>query len=131
MRALNLTIKTRRPGFDIDVMNSAVVTMPMEECLELMAVISPYGIDPEWELVNYVIDKINGVFLGMAPVYPQSPDSGGIINSGVLKTPNPFSIFSRKEQEFNIHLDVMAGDLLFVALMGLYGAELGIAGQAA
>jgi hypothetical protein len=131
VRTLYLAIKARRPRFDIDVMDSAVVTMPMEERLELMAVISPYGIDPEWELVNYVIDKTNGVFLCMATVYFQSPDSGGIINSGVLKTPDSSSVFSRKEQEFNVHLYVMAKNLLFVTLMGLYGAQPGIAGQAA
>ena len=97
MRAFHLAVKVRRPGFNIDMVNASVMAMPVKERQEFMAVIGSYGIDPEWELVDHMINKIDGIFLGMALVYLYSPDPGGIINSSVLKMPDLFTIPYCKE----------------------------------
>jgi hypothetical protein len=77
----------------MDVMDAAVAAMPMEERSEFMTVISSYGIDPEREFFDNVIDKADCIFLGMAPVYLQRPDPCCVINRGEAPWPYGHDIF--------------------------------------
>ena len=80
------------------MVNAAIMTMPVEKRLEFMTVICSYCIDSEWEFVDHVIDKFNGIFLGMAFIYLYGSNSSGIIDCSILKTFNLFVILRRKER---------------------------------
>jgi len=50
VRAFDVAIEPRRPRRDVDVMNAQISEMPMELCLESVAVVGANGMDPEREL---------------------------------------------------------------------------------
>jgi hypothetical protein len=54
-------------------------------------------------------------------VYAQSPGAGRIIDGSVLISFNPFPTFIIEEQELNIYLDAVTGNLLFMAFKLLHG----------
>ena len=83
--------------------------MPVELGLELMAVIHANGVDAEWELFDDIIHEIDCVLLGVLWVCLQGSDARGVVNGRILKTFDRFAVFSFEEQEFHIHLDVVAG----------------------
>jgi hypothetical protein len=100
----------------------------MELGLKFMAIIGPDGMDPEREFGNHIIDKIYGILLGMAGINFQGSDSSGIIYGRILKTTDGLSMGPLELQKLYIHLDMMPGYLLFIAL-GLYGSCFGISGE--
>ncbi len=63
-----------------------------------------------------MIHETDRILLGMSGIDLQGSDTGGIVHCGILKTATLFSIRTHEIQEFHIHLDLMAGNLLFVAL---------------
>jgi len=95
-----------------------VLDMPMKLGLKLMASVCPNRMDAEGEFFNHIINKLNGILLIVTRVDLQCPDSGGIINSRVLKAANPDSLKVPKRDKFDIHLDMMAGDFLGITASG-------------
>lgn len=116
MRAFDLAIESWGAGFDVDMLHTQVLHMPVELGLEFMAVIGPDHFDPERKLIDNIIDKVDRVLLGMAGIDFQRPDSGGVIDRGVLKAFDPVSVFIFKEQEFDVDLHMVARYLFLIAL---------------
>ena len=100
----------------------------MELGLEFMAVVGPDLPDPEWELFDNVIDKVDGVSLSVTLVDFQSPYAGSVINGRILKAANLLASITYECQELDIHLDVMARNL-FVVPFGVDLAHAGTAGK--
>ena len=50
---------------DVDVLNALIGQMPMELRLELVATVGPDGVNPERELLDHVVEEVDGVLLGM------------------------------------------------------------------
>ena len=90
--------------------------MPVEFCLELMAVIGSNVFDSEGEFFDHIIDEINRAVLGMVIVYFQGSDARAVVNSSVLIPPELSALPVSKGQEFDIHLDMMPRHLFLVAL---------------
>ena len=89
--------------------------MPVELGLELVAVVSFYFPDPEREFLDDLVDKIDGIGLGMALVDFQSPHAGCIINCRILESADLFALLSFECQKLNIHLDMVTRYLLVIA----------------
>ena len=68
------------------MLHPLVLYMPVELCLELMPSIGSDGIDPERELLDHIINELDGALLVMLPVYLKHSDTGSVINSCVLIT---------------------------------------------
>jgi len=88
----------------------------MELGLELMAIVGPHLADPERKPGNDVIDEGDRIGLGMPVVDLECPDAGRIINRGVLVALNLLAVPSLKDQELNVDLDLVARDLVLIAL---------------
>ena len=54
--------------FDIGMPDALVLDVPVELGLELMAVVGSDLFDPEWECSDHVVDKVDGIGLGVSPV---------------------------------------------------------------
>jgi hypothetical protein len=100
--------KLGRAGLDVYIADTEVFDMPMERELELAAIIGSDFSDPEWELVDDVIDKVDCASLGMLLVDLERADAGSVINGGVLELPDLRSLIFNENQDFNVHLDMMA-----------------------
>ena len=66
MRSFYLAIELRGAGFDVNMPNTLVFDMPMEQGREFMSSISTYLLNTERECIDDMIDKVNGIFLGMS-----------------------------------------------------------------
>ena len=116
MRPLHLAVELRRPGLDVDVADALIGEVPMKLGLELMAAVGPHRMNPKRELCDHVVEKTYGVRLGVARVNLEGPDAGGIVDGGVLIATYRPATWADELQERDIDLDVMAGDLLGVAM---------------
>ena len=96
--------------------NAFVLDMPVELGLKLMPVIGADLTDPEGELFDHVVDKIDGICLGMSLIDFEGSDSGRIVDGGELEAADLLAAFSFEGQKLDDHLDVVAGDLFVVAL---------------
>ena len=96
--------------------DSLVLDVPMEFGLELMTVICPDLLYTERELLDDVVNKIDRIGLGVPLVNFQSPHACGVIDCSVLVSLDLLPVFSLEYQELHIHLDMMTGNLLIVAL---------------
>jgi hypothetical protein len=74
VRAFDLAVELRGSGLDIGVPDTAVLDVPMELGLELMATIGADALDAEGELLADVFDEVDGIGLVVAAVDLQSPD---------------------------------------------------------
>lgn len=79
-----------------------------------MTVICSNGLNAKRKFFNYVIDKIDGVLLGVFRIKFYGSDTGCVVYCGVLKSFDFVIIRLGKYKEFNIHLDVMTWNLFFV-----------------
>ncbi len=93
-----------------------VLDMPVEFGLELMAVIGPDFLDAERELVDDIVNEVDGIGLGMSIVDLERANAGGVIDGGVLEPPHGLAGFTFEDEEFDVHLNMMAWHLLVVAL---------------
>jgi len=116
MRALDLPVELWRPWLDVDMFHAVIRDMLVEQCLELVAAIGADRLDPEWELLDHVIDEVDGVGLGVALVDLQCPNACGVVDRRVRVASNCSASFSAQSQELDIHLHVMTRDLLLVAV---------------
>ena len=83
---------------------------------ELMAVISPDLPDVEWECSDHVVNEVDGICLGVAFVDFEGAYTGCVVDGRDLEAPDLLASFPDECQELDIHLDVMAWNLLIVAL---------------
>jgi hypothetical protein len=74
--------------------DSKIFYMPVEFGLELMAIMGPHCMDTEGELLYHIVDKINGLSLGVLLADLQGPDAGSVINGGILKPSAPHALES-------------------------------------
>ena len=79
MTALGLADQLRRAGFDQGVANAFVFDMPVAPSLELMAVVRPDFTNVEWDFVDEMIDKVDGVRLHITFIDFWGPDAGRIV----------------------------------------------------
>ena len=84
VRAFDLAVELRRPWLDVGMTDALVLDMPMELGLELMAVVGPHFADPEREPGNDVVDEGNRIGLSVPLIDFEHPDSGCVIDRGVL-----------------------------------------------
>ena len=96
--------------------DALVLDVPMELGLELMAIVGAHLADPEGEPDNDVVDEGDRIGLGVPVVDLERPDAGRIINGGVLVALDRLAVLSVKDQELDVDLDLVPGDLLFIAL---------------
>ena len=95
VRSLDFSIQLRRAAFDIGVAYAEILDVPVELCLELVAIIGPDFFDPKGKLFDDVVDKIDRVGLGMLLIDFQSPNTRGIVNGGILKASDLFTLFPK------------------------------------
>ena len=95
---------------------SQILDMPVEFCLEFMAVISPDLADPKWELLDNVVHEVYGVGLRVLFIDFQSTHTCSIIDRGVLEAAYLLSLFAFESQELDVHLDVVTWNLFLIAL---------------
>jgi len=90
--------------------------LPLELCLELTTVVDSDFPYPEREILNDVIDEIDGIGLGMTIIDPEGLDARRIINGRELVTADFLATFAFESQELDIHLDMMDENLVIVTL---------------
>lgn len=83
--------------------------------LELMTTIGPDLLDTKRKLGNDVVNKGDRVLLRMAIVDLERSHTRRIVDGGVLISLDLLARFASEYQELNIHLDVVAWNLLVVA----------------
>jgi hypothetical protein len=113
--SLHLPVELRRSWFDINMSDPLIFYVPVEVRLKFMPAVCTDGMNAKRELLDHVINEIDGTFLVMTLVDSQSPKSCGIIDGGVLKAADLLPINGIESQKLNVHLDVMARDLFCVS----------------
>lgn len=63
-----------------------------------------------------MIDKVDGAGLGVFLVDLECPHPGRIIDGRELEAPNLLSAFAFQRQKFDVHLDMVAWNLLVVSI---------------
>lgn len=116
VRPFDFAIELRRSGFDVNMLDAKILDMPMELGLKLMPSIRPDLLYPERKFLDDMVYKVDGTGLRMSFINLQDPDACCIVDRGILITLDFLAPLSFKDQEFNIHLDMMPRNLLAVAL---------------
>lgn len=94
--------------------------MPVEQGLELVTVVGADHRGAEGELLDNIINEVDGVLLRVPLVDLQRPDAGGVVDGGVLEAPHRLCRLVREDQELYIDLDMMARHLLLIPLPELH-----------
>src|SRR5580698_2904341 len=115
MGSFDLAIELWRAALDVGVTDALIFDVPMEFGLELMAIIGPDFPDTERELGDDVIDEVDRIGLSVFVIDPERPDARCIVDGGILEAPDLLSLLAGEGEELDVHLDVMARDLLVVA----------------
>ena len=76
MRPFNLAVELRASGLDVGVPDTAVLDMPVELGLELVAAVGADALDAEGELRDDVFDEVDGIGLVVAACRPSEPECG-------------------------------------------------------
>ena len=122
---LDLAVQLWKTGFEAGMADALVFDMPVELGLELMTFVRPDLANAQWDFVDDIVDKVDGVRLRVPFRDFEVWDTGRIVNGGVLEPPDLLSRLSLKCQEFDVHLIVMSGKLLGMAFsMELLHAQL-------
>ena len=116
VRALDHAIELRRPGLDVDVQDALVGQVPVELGLELMPAVCAHGVNAEGELLDDIVQEGDGVLLRVAAIDLEGPHPGRIVDRRVLVAPDPLALRALQGQKLHVDLDVMARDLLRVAV---------------
>ena len=115
MRSLDLTVQLGRPRLDIDVPDALVLDVPVELSLPLVTAIGADGVDAKWELLDDVVDEVDGAFLVVALVNLQCPDPCRIIDGCELVPADLSIIAGLQGQELDVYLDMVARNPLGIA----------------
>ena len=130
MGSLDLAVQLWSSTFDVSMADALIFDVPVELGLELVAVVGSDFLDAERELFDDVIDKVLSVGLCVFVVNLERPDTCSVVNSGILEAADFLAAFADESEELDVHLDVMAGNLLVVTL-GVNFAHAGSARQSA
>ena len=76
-----------------------ILDMPMKLGLKLMTSVCSDRMDAEGELLNYIINKLNGILLIVAGINFHRPDPCGIINGCILKASDSVALKSFSERQ--------------------------------
>jgi len=79
-----------------------------------MAAIGPDHLDAEGELLDHVVDEVDGVGLIVPVVDLQGPDACGVVDGGVLVPLDRGAIFVFERQELDVDLDMVPWDPLLI-----------------
>ena len=96
--------------------NTLIFDMPVEFRLELMAVVGSDFPDAEREILDDVVDKVDGAGLSVFLVDLERTNTRGVIDSSELKRANFLTVFSFESQELKVQLNVVVWNLFVVAL---------------
>ena len=66
MRSFYLAVELRGARFDVNMSDTLVFDMPVEQSLEFMSSIRSYLLNTKRERLDDMIGKVNGIFLGMS-----------------------------------------------------------------
>ena len=88
----------------------------MELRLKHMAPIGTDRVDPEWELLDDVVDETGGILLVVTVVDFERSHPCGIINGRVLEAANSMPVRALKAQNLHVCLHMMARDLFRVPM---------------
>ncbi len=114
--ALDLAVQLRGAALDVGMPNALVLDVPVELGLELMAIVGSDFLDAERELFNDVIDEVDGVGLCVFVVDFEGPDAGCVVDCSILEPADLLPALAGEGEELDVHLDVMTGNLLVMAL---------------
>ncbi len=89
------------------MLHPLVLYMPVELGLELVPSIGSDGIDPKRELLDHIINELDGALLVMLPVNLKRSDTGCVIDRRVLIAANLVSFVVFQRQELHIDLNMM------------------------
>jgi hypothetical protein len=112
MRSFDLSVELWRSRFNIYVSYTFILDIPMKLGLKLMASVCSDRMDSEGKFLNHIINRFNGIQLIMTRVDFHCPDTGGIINSRILKTSDPAALKVPQRDKFDINLNVRPGTSL-------------------
>jgi hypothetical protein len=90
--SLHFAVEPMRARPDADVADAFVDQVPVERGAEPLAVVGLYLVDVEWQLGQHVVDEGDGGDLLVARVGPQDPQSGAVIDRGVLVVAPPAAL---------------------------------------
>lgn len=124
VRAFDLAVQLRRAAPDVGVSYALILDMPVELGLKLMAIVGSDLANAKREALDDVVDKVDGAGLGVFLVDLERSHPGRVIDGRELEATDLLSTFSFERQEFDIHLDMVAGNLLVVSL-GVYLPQAG------
>ena len=116
MGPLDLAVELLGSTFDVGMADAVILDVPMELGLELMAIVGSDFLNPEWELFDDVIDEVLSVGLCVFVADLERPDTRSVIDSGILEPADLLAALASEGEELAVHLDVMARQLLVVAL---------------
>jgi hypothetical protein len=116
MGSLDLAVQLRGSTFDVSMAYALILDVPVELGLELMAVVGSDLFDLERELFDDVIDKVDRVGLSMLVIDLEGPDTRSIVDGGILEASYLLAALADEGEELDVHLDVMARNLLVVTL---------------
>jgi hypothetical protein len=114
--ALDPAIELRGSAIDLGVTNAFIFDVPMELGLELMAIVRPDFLDAEGKFFDDVVDKVDRIGLHVLIIDLEHPDPGCIVDSRILEPTDFLAVQASEGEELDVHLDVMAWNLLVVAL---------------
>lgn len=116
VRPLDFAVELWRASLDVGVSNALVLYMPMEFCLEFMAIVSSNFANTERKLLNDVVNEVDRVCLRVFVVDLKCPDTCCIVDCCVLEPADHLAAFPLKGQELDVYLDVMARNLFLISL---------------
>ncbi len=116
MRSFHFPIQARGSRFYVYMLDAEISKMPVKFGLKFMAVIRTNCMNAKRKFMNYVVNEINGVLLGMLIVNFQRPYPGRIIDGRILESSGFIALLIPEIKEFNIHLNMMARKLFFVTV---------------
>ncbi len=109
MRWLDFSVELWRSAFDKCVADYKIFNMPVKFCLEFVSIVGPNFSEPEWELSNDVVYKINGVGLRIFVIDFEGSNTSRIVDGRVLKAPYFLASFAGEDQKFYFPSILMPG----------------------
>ena len=106
MGAFHLAVEPGRERFDVDVADPTIQKMPVESGLEFGSVVRLDRLDLEGELLEDVVDELDGTLLVEALKDAQDPQPGAVVNGCELVV--TLSRALEGFDELHIDLDLVA-----------------------
>jgi hypothetical protein len=77
--------------------DASIFDVPVELSLELVVVARPHLSDTESEALDDVVEEVDGVGLGVSAVDLEGPDTGDVVDGGVLMMFDRFPVIFWKD----------------------------------